>query len=266
MKISDKELDDLFSSKLNDLELEPNDMVWNNISDQINNNKTKKKSIVPVLRIAAGLIVVISIGLLLFNNEDPIIKKPVQNKVAKVETEQQKPAVEPTENVKSDKLMLLLSAKNKVVKEVRQNKISNKKRVIILVPKITPELKIVDEMLAANIQPEKKNDPNMTVLTAARTTIVPDVSTRFNNQTDDEEIIAATVKPQNLRAKNSIVAVVAKRKGIRSIGDVVNLVMAKVDKRQDKLIEFSDSDDGEESNVTGINLGIISIKKEKSKL
>ncbi len=263
MKISDKELDDLFSSKLNDLEVEPNETVWNNIKDQINLNKTKKKSIVLVLRIAASIIVIISVGLLLLQKNEQIVKKPVQNKVAKVEIKQQKPVAEQTEKIKSDEPVLLLPAKNKVVKEVRQNKTSNKKRVIILVPKTTPELKITDEMLDANIQPEKKNDPNITVLAAARTTIVPDVSTRFNNQTDEEETIAATVKPQNLRAKNSIAAVVAKRKGIRSIGDVVNLVMAKVDKRQDKLIEFSESDDGEESNVTGINLGIITIKKEK---
>ncbi|RYE28502.1 MAG: hypothetical protein EOP42_16695 [Sphingobacteriaceae bacterium] len=54
-----------------------------------------------------------------------------------------------------------------------------------------------------------------------------------------------------------------KHKHIRSFGDVVNLVMAKVDKREDKLIQFTDTDDGDESTVTGINLGIINIKKEK---
>lgn len=262
MKISDKELDDLFQSKLNDLEAEPDGMVWNNIADQLN-HKRKKKSIVPVLQIAASVIVVISVGLLLLQKNDLIIKKSVQHKVAKVEIKQQKPVAEPTENIKPDKSMLLLSAQNKVVKTARQNKNSNKKRVIISVPNVTSELKVADEMLASDNNQLKKKEDFTTTLAAAKTAIVPDASTRFNNNTDDEETIATTIKPQFLPAKNSTPAFVTKRKGIRSIGDVVNLVMAKVDKRQDKLIQFSDSDDGEESNVTGINLGIISLKKEK---
>ena len=52
-----------------------------------------------------------------------------------------------------------------------------------------------------------------------------------------------------------------KKHGIRNFGDMVNLVIAKVDKRKDKVIEFSDTDDGD--SITGINLGVIKIKKEK---
>ena len=48
---------------------------------------------------------------------------------------------------------------------------------------------------------------------------------------------------------------------IRSIGSLVNFVIAKVDKREDKLIEFKDSDEG--SEVSGINLGLVKIKSKK---
>jgi hypothetical protein len=41
----------------------------------------------------------------------------------------------------------------------------------------------------------------------------------------------------------------------------LNVVIAAVDKRKDKVIEFSNTD-GDESSITGINLGIIKIKKE----
>ncbi|MGI4022803.1 MAG: hypothetical protein ACRYFA_14965 [Janthinobacterium lividum] len=263
MKISDKELDELFQSKLNDLEVEPNEMVWNNLTDQISHNKNKKKSIVSVLKIAASIIVMISVGLLLLQKNNTLVKKTVPNRITKAKLEQQKSVVEQTENIKSDEPMLLLSDKNKEVKTARQSKSSSKKRVIILAPNVTSELKLTDEMLVANIQPEKKNNTIAASLITSRIVVVPDTSTRFSIKAGDEETVAAIVKPQNLPAKNSTPAVVTKRKGIRSIGDVVNLVMAKVDKRQDKLIEFTDSDDGDESNVTGINLGIISIKKEK---
>jgi hypothetical protein len=51
------------------------------------------------------------------------------------------------------------------------------------------------------------------------------------------------------------------QKKIRSIGSLVNFVIAKVDKREDKLIEFKDSDEG--SEVSGINLGLVKIKSKK---
>jgi len=49
---------------------------------------------------------------------------------------------------------------------------------------------------------------------------------------------------------------------IRSFGDLINVAVAKIDKRKDKIIEFTDDDD-DESTLTGINLGIIKIKKGK---
>jgi len=41
----------------------------------------------------------------------------------------------------------------------------------------------------------------------------------------------------------------------------VNFVIAQVDKREDKLIEFTESDEGTE--VSGINLGLLKIKSKK---
>ena len=48
---------------------------------------------------------------------------------------------------------------------------------------------------------------------------------------------------------------------MHSLGDLINAVVAKVDKRKDKFIEFTDKD--EESLITGVNLGIFKIKKEE---
>jgi hypothetical protein len=41
----------------------------------------------------------------------------------------------------------------------------------------------------------------------------------------------------------------------------VNLVVAKVDKRKDKLIQFSDSDD-DGSVITAVHLGALKIKRD----
>jgi hypothetical protein len=66
---------------------------------------------------------------------------------------------------------------------------------------------------------------------------------------------------QDLPVKTTAAAQPKKRR-IRSFGDLINVVVSKVDKRKDKLIEFSSKDD-DESLVTGINLGIIRVKKEE---
>jgi hypothetical protein len=50
-------------------------------------------------------------------------------------------------------------------------------------------------------------------------------------------------------------------KRVKGIGGLVNFVIAQVDKREDKLIEFTESDEGTE--ISGINLGLLKIKSKK---
>ena len=50
-------------------------------------------------------------------------------------------------------------------------------------------------------------------------------------------------------------------KKIRSIGGLVNFVIARVDKRDDKIIEFKEGAEG--SEVSGINLGLVKFKSRK---
>jgi hypothetical protein len=46
------------------------------------------------------------------------------------------------------------------------------------------------------------------------------------------------------------------------LGGIINTIVAAVDKRDDKLIEFTDNDDDDGSRVTAVNLGIFKIKKQ----
>jgi hypothetical protein len=61
-----------------------------------------------------------------------------------------------------------------------------------------------------------------------------------------------------------VVAKPVKKHRIRSLGDVFNVVIAAVDKRKDKVIEFSNTDE-DDATITGLNLGFIKVKKEKDK-
>ena len=62
-------------------------------------------------------------------------------------------------------------------------------------------------------------------------------------------------------AESQLIESEAPKIKIRSIGSLVNFVIAKVDHREDKIIEFEDNDEG--SEVSGINLGVLKFKSRK---
>jgi len=96
--------------------------------------------------------------------------------------------------------------------------------------------------------------------------VVPDIATQLAVKQSIAETPDLGTKPNLVSAQvpamdGQHAGPVKTRHKIRSPGDLINAVVEKVDKRRDKIIEFTDDDD--ETNVTGINLGIIKIKKEK---
>lgn len=259
MKTSDKELDNLFTSKLQNFEVGPAANLWQNISAELD-RKPKRKSIIPVLRIAAGIVVVLSVGLLLLRKIEPV-KINLPKKTAKVVLQKIDPASTQIVSLDDKSSMLLLSVKNKVIKEASPKK--GKSKVIVTKPEIVQK----SENESVSIQTLAQNKPDEEPIISksnpveSRVALVPDVSVSLKLQPEIDTPQKTVVKPSMFSSENNKAKV--KHKRIRSIGDVVNLVMAQLDKRQDKLIQFSDADDGEESNVTGINLGFISLKKEK---
>ena len=53
-----------------------------------------------------------------------------------------------------------------------------------------------------------------------------------------------------------------KKRGISGLGGLINAIVAKVDKREDKLVEFTESnDDG--ALLSGVNLGLLRMKKQQ---
>lgn len=259
MKTSDKELDDLFNSKLQNLEVEPAANLWQNIDAELD-RKPKRKSIIPGLRIAAGILVMLSVGLLFLRKNEPV-KNNLTKKITKVVLQKVDPNLTQIASLDDKNSMLLLSAKNKVIKEALQKRSKNK--VVITKSEIIQkqETKLVLTKILAQNKPDEDPVGLQNTPIQSRIASVPDASISLKLQPETEMPQKLFVKPSLLATESHTIK--AKHKRIRNIGDVVNLVMAKVDKRQDKLIEFSDTDDGEESNVTGINLGFISLKKEK---
>ena len=63
-------------------------------------------------------------------------------------------------------------------------------------------------------------------------------------------------------AKRGLKKKPAAKKRASGLGGIINTIVAVVDKRDDKLIEFTDSENDEGAKVTALNLGIFKIKKQ----
>lgn len=258
--MQDKEFDRLFNSKLDNFEMEPSPMVWENIADELHGKKARR-SIVPYLSIAASIIILISVGLLFFNQTENTFVKPVKR--GKVVVKTKKPAAPE------------ILAKNKVTPApATANTSVNKgatvsKSAVFIAPKLVvsnPASQIIAETNdRVMIDPITTNQPALAITAPVQkepAMVVPGKETSFAATTTDKQQIIKTVTTEITSTETMKTPV--KKRGIHSLGGLINAIVAKVDKREDKLIEFSDSeDDDTQSNVTGVNLGLIRIKKQQ---
>jgi len=252
MEMQDKEFDSIFSSKLNDFEVEPSKAVWQGINDGLGNNNRKK--VLPFLGIAASIIVVIAAGIVFLTQKATVVKPRVKNRVAVNHPAKVAPAVTA---VKPQAIIVQhpVIAANTVAEPkhvVKSNKVNVpvKRDIAIQQPTITqPQQQILASVVVTKndvVQPKGIDSANMI---ASVPTVHP--------QPDKPAVIAATTVPIEKPADTPPV----KKHRIHTFGDMLNVVIAAVDKRKDKVIEFSNTD-GDESTITGVNLGVIKIKKE----
>ena len=260
--MQDKEFDDMFHSKLGNFEVQPSAQVWQNIDAELAGKK--KKGIFPILSIAASVLILLTAGILFIPKKGVVKRnKPDSNVVAKAS-----PSIVKPENIKpvnsAEKQQEQLAVVETLVKnvtkvnqpEIKTNAVAQKEQVNTSVAK-TEIIKNKNQPLIASTDKVKqdeaiKQDPiELTEATSVG-----------NKETIDNSTISLPAQPvlaTNQPAKTT--KQVVKKRGIRSFGDIVNLVVAKVDKRKDKLIQFSDSDD-DESVISAVHLGALKIKRD----
>ncbi len=257
--MQDNEFDNLFRSKLNGLEVEPDAHVWNNIAAEL--GERKKSSVIPMLRIAASVIVVLAAGtwfaVTKFSNST---NTKASNTIAS--TQVVKPVKEPVvkEDVKETKASEVIQEQIIPVSKMVRNRMPKsivKMHKVVTIEKATNTTAVTEplitqpEQLAVVKEPVKMQpvlpDVQLTIKSDEVETIQPKVVNTLAS-------VPESVNPQTKKP--------AKKHGIHSFGDLINVVVAKVDKREDKVIEFSNTDD-DEATITGVNLGIIKVKKEK---
>ena len=120
------------------------------------------------------------------------------------------------------------------------------------------EKKVEPQQTIAAVEPPRKADITQPVVPGPETPLVTKTTTENVGQTKAAPQVTAQLPATDQATKP------AKRRGIHNFGDLVNIVVAKVDKRKDKAIQFTDSDD-DESTVTAVNIGPVKINKDTDK-
>ena len=240
----DKEFDQLFRDKFSDAEIEPSANLWANIEQQL---APKRKRTFPIYWMAAASVVVAITAMLVFQKNEKIqlrgtdtiadvtvsdIKTDVADENSSSTNLPAKTFVAAEGNVASKKVSLINDVDNKVVKE-------NAKNIE----------EAMQPMLADNRLPIKQQE------------VKPLDVTPIKEATVETPIVYAQVLPEEDLNENAISESGVERKGIRNVGDLVNFVVDKVDKRDKKLLRFN-TDDDDNSSIVGINIGFLKFNKK----
>ena len=258
--MQDKEFDDLFRTKLNNFETEPSVQVWQSIDAELDGKK-RKMGIFPILRVAASIIILITAGVLFIPKKE-VIKPghPQKNSIAnnKVERATAKPGNNTP--VKTNEQVAELKIPIKPVYKPRHTKkmeIPANPNIQVqdnqLIVKSDPVKVVEDQPVLAVVQKKSDEVVKPVIETAVG---IKEVNTNETPVLQSQPVLASTPTPAAKENKP-----VVRRRGIHNFGDLVNLVVAKVDKRKDKVIEFTDTD-GDESTITGLHIGSIKIKRD----
>ncbi len=243
--MSDNDFDKLFRGKFESFEIEPTSSVWDGITDKLEGKKTRRR--LPVFWLsAASIVLVLGLGLMLFPERETI---KLQGKASS--------SVSQSEGIKA-------APGRVVIPEVLENN---------LPPVLNEEVK---REIASASRPAKAKITRNVLNTGS--------IQAYRSEPKVEEPAKADIEDLGLIAQNNMLtssAEVAKmdlslninidipdsselkhRQKIKTVGDLVNFVVSKVDKRKNKIIEFSREDEGD--IVSGLNLGLLQYRTKNN--
>lgn len=290
--MQDKEFDQLFKDKFEGAEMEPPADLWNNIEQGI--TPQKKRRLPLYWMAAAAVIAIVTAGLFFLNQPERI---QLQSTAAVAE----KPTVGSGAVVKNDSVAVnknagkqdngalqngsvvdaqvakvqegkkgidvqtisaqtssVLMAASKKIDRVKDNKAENQE--------INDELKKDLQVMQPFEQVAHLNNKPAAVKqnVIVNKKYVAPVETRLVNEkglAKEGTMIASTetpvITPDEVVNDNEQ----SEKKGIRNVGDLINYVVDKVDKREDKILKFK-TDDDDNSSLIGINIGMIKFNKK----
>lgn len=247
--MQDKEFDQLFRDRFSEAEIEPSANLWNNIEAEL---APKKKKGFPVFWMAAAVgIVAVTAGLLFTKTEKIGLQGPVQMAQHIAPEQVEAPVKTALENDYSS---------SEVEEEVESTP-------LVIAPSIDVNYK--SEYASVKVEKPKKDLGAMQPIDEnahlPNTTLASTASVEKDGWVSDTRTVLASVNTESQTADDVINENdQADRKGIRNVGDLVNFVVDKVDKRENKFLKFN-TDDDDNSSLIGINIGFIKLNSRKHK-
>jgi len=246
--IRDKDFDQLFKDTFADAEVTPSRDLWSNIESEI---APKKKRIIPVYWLsAAAILLVATIGILIYQQQNTTHqgKQLANNVIEKTKPEVKEPIAQDTAVTTVESIEPVLPVRPKAVNAIAKTKV--KKEIKSTGLKETHSMITAPEMQKQEAVIAKIEEPKKDLKTKIEEAIL---------QPKEETVTAAVATP--VKTDEPVNDNEQSNKGIRNVGDVVNLIVNKMDKRKDKLIQFRTDDD--DSSLSSINIGPFKFGKRK---
>lgn len=238
--MKDKEFDQLFKDRLGDAEVEPSVSLWNNIAEEL---KPRKRRVFSGYWIAAAVAIIIVSVVWISPKEEKI---RLQGKVL-LASEHTLPSAETNSDI------------HRYSKTGGKSNVDNYESTPLIIAPRANEANYKEAPTA------KKNAVRASIPVTGQldATKAEDKSGNLSGHVYTDVVIAKVEAPDeidaDLMAEND-----ASTKGIRNVGDFVNYVVSKVDKREDKFLKFN-TDDDENSSLVGINIGFIKLNLKRHK-
>ena len=261
MKVyQDKDFDGFFKSSFEDFEVTPSAQSWDKIAKELDRKPTKKYPIFWIA--AANVVIVLGIGIGLFTKPTEVIKlkgAPIQNIISNQEQNTKVEAFAEQNTAPKTKI----KAQSEIIENREILASLDQKEVNVTESKNTPNELILPSK--ADVLEVTNTIDNLTRVSPARK-IQSVAQQMINEESTQNNINSYNISKMTL-AQNTIDENLSgnganngRKLKIKSVGDLVNFVVAQVDKRDDKIIKISKTDESD-NEITGINLGLFKFSK-----
>jgi cytoskeletal protein RodZ len=251
--MQDKDFDQLFKDRFEDAEIQPSVALWNNIEKEI---KVKQQRKLPVFWMAAAS-VVITVGVLVLFNKPEKIQLHGQAQTASTAVPAKTEAVNPAESIITDAETGLNKNTRSVEKAssispAKSHAAAKEDKSLLAMQPLSEQSHLVDKEVEIRL-PENRI-PVTEELPAVQVAIAATTSQEANALAEEATAIN-TEAPEAEQTGHS---------RIRNAGDLVNFVVEKLDKREQKILEFR-TDDDDNTLLVAINIGPFKLNTRKHK-